>query len=260
MGIFRFDRAGNIVAFEEKPRPPRLAEIGRSIPVGSSFAEHSDEQPFMASMGIYVFTRRVLLEMLDRETGVDFGRELIPNALGKYKVRPYLYRGYWADVGTIESFYDANVMLGRPSAPFRFWDPHQPIYTDLPDLPGSRMTDCRVRDSIVAEGCFLDRCAIDSSVVGIRTKVGEGATISQSVLLGADWYEQSTTTPGVPSLGIGRNVALHRAVVDKNARIGDGARLVNDKNMEHADGDSYYIRGGIIVVPKGGIIPAGTIV
>ena len=158
MGIFRFDRDGRIVAFEEKPNPDRLLQIGRSIPDGALFARHSDEQPFMTSMGVYVFSRDVLLQMLERESGVDFGRELIPGALNTYKVRPYLYRGYWADVGTIESFYDANVMLGRAAAPFRFWDPARPIYTHLRHLPGSRLTDCKVRDSIVADGCFLDRC------------------------------------------------------------------------------------------------------
>ena len=260
MGIFRFDREGNIVAFEEKPKPPRLAEIGRSIPPGSTFAQHTDEQPFMASMGVYVFSRRVLLEMLEREAGVDFGRELIPGALSKYKVRPYLYRGYWADVGTIESFYDANVMLGRPAAPFRFWDPHQPIYTYLPHLPGSRMTDCHVRDSIVAEGCFLDRCEVNDSVVGIRSSIGAGTRVTHSVLLGADWYEDSKKPPDSPNLGVGRDVVLNRVVIDKNARIGDGARLVNEKNVEHADGDGYYIRGGIVVVPKGGVIQPGTVV
>jgi glucose-1-phosphate adenylyltransferase len=260
MGIFRFDRDGSIVAFEEKPKPPRLKEIGRSIPPGATFAQHTDEQPFMASMGVYVFTRRVLLEMLEQEAGLDFGRELIPNALGKYKVKPYLYRGYWADVGTIESYYDANVMLGRPAAPFRFWDPTQPIYTHLRHLPGSRLTDCHVSDSIIADGCFLDRCRINDSVVGIRAFVQTGATISHSVLLGADSYEDGDPPGDLPPLGIGRDVVLERVIVDKNARIGDGSRLVNDKHVEHADGDGYYIRGGIIVVPKGGVIKAGTVV
>jgi glucose-1-phosphate adenylyltransferase len=260
MGIFRFDLDGTIVAFEEKLKEPRLREIGRSIPPGSTFAQHSDDTPFMASMGVYVFTRRVLLEMLERDPGHDFGRELIPNALGRYKVVPYLYRGYWADVGTIESFYDANVMLGRPAAPFRFWDPQCPIYTHLRHLPGSRLTDCTVRDSIVADGCFLDRCRINDSVIGIRSHVGSGATISRSVLLGADFYEDAAPANGTPPLGIGRDVTLERTIIDKNARIGDGARLVNEKNVEHADGDGYYIRGGIIVVPKGGVIAPGTVV
>ena len=260
MGIFRFDRDGAIVAFEEKPQPARLAEIGRSIPPGSTFATHSDAQPFMASMGIYVFSRRVLVDMLEREPGVDFGRELIPNALGKYKVMPYLYRGYWADVGTIESFYDANVVLGRPSAPFRFWDPQQPIYTHLRHLPGSRLTDCHVKESIVADGCFLDRCRINDSVIGIRTCIQSGAAITRSVLLGADFYEDGEPQGDLPRLGIGRDVVLDRAIIDKDARIGDGARLVNEQNVEHADGDGYYIRSGIIVVPKGGVIRPGTVV
>jgi glucose-1-phosphate adenylyltransferase len=261
MGIFRFDRDGNIVAFEEKPKSARLQDIGRSIPPGSTFAEHSDAQPFMASMGVYVFTRQVLLEILEREAGMDFGRELIPGALSKYTVRPYLYRGYWADVGTIESFYEANVMLGRRAAPFRFWDPHQPIYTHLRHLPGSRLTDCHVSDSIVADGCFLDRCRVNDSVIGIRAHVESGARISRSVLLGADFYEDCDAGPGdMPALGVGRDVVLERAIVDKNARIGDGARLVNEAGVQEADGDGYYIRGGIIVVPKGGVIRPGTVV
>jgi glucose-1-phosphate adenylyltransferase len=260
MGIFRFDRDGNIVAFEEKPKPERLAEIGRSIPAGSTFANHTDEQPFMASMGIYVFTRRVLIEMLERHPGHDFGRELIPHALGKYRVRPYLYDGYWADVGTIESFYDANVVLGRPGAPFRFWDPHRPIYTHLRDLPGSRLTNCHISHSIVADGCYIDRCEITDSVVGIRMNIQTGARISHSVLLGADVYEDEPPPDGMPFVGVGRDVVLYRTVIDKNARIGDGARLTNAAGVEHEDGNGYYIRGGIIVVPKGGIIQPGTIV
>jgi glucose-1-phosphate adenylyltransferase len=260
MGIFRFDTDGAIVAFEEKPKATRLQEIGRSIPPGSTFARHDDQTPFMASMGIYVFSRRVLMEMLERDPGHDFGRELIPNALGKYKVMPYLYHGYWADVGTIESFYEANVMLGRPAAPFRFWDLERPIYTNLRHLPGSRLTDCTISDSIVADGCFLARCRVNDSIVGIRAHIAAGATVSRSVLLGADFYEDGEPRDDLPGLGIGRNVTLDRTIVDKNARIGDGARLVNEKNVDHADGDGYYIRGGIIVVPKGGVIRPGTVV
>ena len=260
MGIFRFERDGQIVAFEEKPKPPRLAEIGRSIPPGATFARHSDEQPFMASMGVYVFSRRVLLDMLQREAGLDFGRELIPGALGKYRVKPFLYRGYWADVGTIESFYDANVMLGRPAAPFRFWDPTRPIYTHLRDLPGARMTDCHIRQSVVGEGCYLDRCDVADSIVGIRTHVRAGARITESVLLGADVYEDGSGPEDKPHLGIGRDVVLRRVIVDKNARIGDGAKLTNDKDVQQADGDGYCVRGGIIVVPKGAVIKPGTVV
>ena len=260
MGIFRFDATGSIVAFEEKPNSDRLKEIGRSIPPGATFATHTDEQPFMASMGIYVFSRNILLQMLERETGLDFGRELIPNALTKFKVKPYLYRGYWADVGTIESFYEANVMLGRVAAPFRFWDPKCPVYTHLRHLPGSRMTDCQIRDSVVCDGCFLDKCEIDESVVGIRTHIQAGARISQSVLIGADYYEDASRPTDRPPVGIGRDVVLHRTIIDKNAHIGDGARLVNERKVEHADGDGWCIRGGIVVVSKSAVIPPGTVV
>jgi glucose-1-phosphate adenylyltransferase len=259
MGIFVFDRAGHIVAFEEKPKPDRLHAIGRSVPEGATFAAHSDQRPFMASMGIYVFSRQVLLDLLEHEPGHDFGRELIPRAMARYKVKPYLYDGYWADVGTIDSFYDANVSLGLPHAPFRYWDPAQPIYTHLRHLPGSRLLDCQVRDSILAEGCYLDRVRVDQSVVGLRSKVRSGTHLDHSVILGADFYEDQAP-PGVPALGIGRDVVLRRTIVDKNARIGDGARLINERGVENEDGDGYCIRSGIVVVPKGGVIAPGTVV
>ena len=260
MGIFRFDSDGQIVAFEEKPNVSRLNEIGRSIPPNATFAAHDEDQPFMASMGIYVFTRQAILELLEREPGHDFGRELIPAALTRYRVRPYLYHGYWADVGTIESFYEANVMLGRPAAPFRFWDANYPIYTHLRHLPGSRLTDCVVRNSVVVDGCYLDRCQIDETVVGLRSHVRAGSRITRSVLLGADFYEDTGPPAGSPKLGIGHDVTLDRVIIDKNARIGNGVRLVNERRLDHADGDGFYIRGGIIVVPKGGVIAPGTVV
>jgi glucose-1-phosphate adenylyltransferase len=262
MGIFRFDRSGRIVAFEEKPKPDRLAEIGRSIPPQATFAGHSADLPFMASMGIYVFSRDVLREVLARDSAADFGREIIPASLDRYRVSPFLFRGYWADVGTVESFYDANMLLTQAGAPFKFYDPRRPVYTHPRFLPGSRFAECTVRDAIVAEGCYLERCTIEESVIGIRTNVQPGTTIRRSVLLGADFYEADDDAParGGPRLGIGRAVTLDRAIVDKNARIGDGVRLVNEAGVDHADGDGYYIRNGVIIVPKDGVIPEGTTV
>jgi glucose-1-phosphate adenylyltransferase len=261
MGIVRFDRRGQIVAFEEKPKPDRLRDIGRSIPPGGVFAGHTDK-PFIASMGVYVFSRDVLLEILNAGPATDFGREVIPAALGKYTVNPYLFRGYWADVGTVASFYQANIMLTRPQAPFNFYDPARPIYTHPRFLPGSQLSDCTIRHSIVAEGCYLDRCTIEDSIIGIRTSVQRGATIRRSVLLGADVYEADQAAPprgDAPRLGIGQDVVLDRVIVDKNARIGDGAQLVNASSVQEADGDGYYIRSGIIVVPKDGVVRPGTV-
>jgi glucose-1-phosphate adenylyltransferase len=261
MGIFRFDRGGQIVAFEEKPNAERLETIGSSIPPGSMFAGHSPDRPFIASMGVYVFSRDVLLDTLSSGSAKDFGREVIPAALGRYRVNAFLFRGYWADVGTVESFYDANIMLTQSGSPFSFYDPHRPIYTHPRFLPGSRLNDCAIRDSIIAEGCYLDRCVIETSVVGIRTQILQGAQIRRSVLLGADYYEADDAAPARgdrPRLGIGRDAVLDRVIVDKNARVGAGVRLVNAKGVSEADGDGYYIRNGVIIVPKDGVVQPGT--
>jgi glucose-1-phosphate adenylyltransferase len=260
MGLFQFDRNGQIVAFEEKPVRGRLEEIGRSIPDRATFADHSDGKPFIASMGVYVFSRAVLLDMLARDDSKDFGREIIPAALGQYRVQAHLFNGYWADVGTVRSFYEANIMLTRPGRPFTFYDPHRPIYTHPRFLPGSHLSDCFVRDVTITEGCYLDHCTVEESIVGIRTIIRPGAVIGRSVLLGADFYEdeQDARPHARPHLGIGRDVVLDRVIVDKNARIGDGARLVNESDVQNAEGDGYFIRDGIIVVPKDGVIRAGT--
>jgi glucose-1-phosphate adenylyltransferase len=256
MGIFLFDDRGQIGGFEEKPKGERLAAIQSSVPRGSMMAGGvTAEKPFVASMGIYVFSREVLLEILD-QPGIDFGKEIIPKALSNHVVNPYIFRGYWADVGTIDAFYNANIQLTRRGAPFNFFHPRFPIYTHPRFLPGTRTYQCRIDASIVAEGCYMDQCEIRESVVGIRTHIETGARVTRSVLLGADYYEEEVAPSLVP-LGIGRDVVLDRVIVDKNARIGDGVRLVNDSGVDHADGDGYYIRNGIIIVPKGAQVRAG---
>lgn len=257
MGIFVFDREGRIARFEEKPSVERLTAMRTSVPDGSDQLKIDERQPFIASMGVYMFSRRVLMELLE-QSGNDFGRQLIPEALTRYRVSAYLYSGYWADVGTVESFYQANVQLTWPDPPFSFHDLTFPIYTHPRFLPPSRLLDCRVRNGLVAEGTFLDRCEISDSVVGIRSTIRPGARISESVLLGADYYESDDTrnARGTP-LGIGRDVTLERVIVDKNARIGDGARLVNRSRIESSDGAGFFIRNGIIVVPKDATIPEG---
>jgi glucose-1-phosphate adenylyltransferase len=261
MGIFRFDRTGRIVAFEEKPKRDRLLEIGQSIPAGSTFGGHSPEKPYMASMGIYVFSRDALVELLGADNATDFGKEVIPKSLDRYKVNSYLFRGYWADVGTIGAFYDANIMLTRPGAPFKFYDPRRPMYTHPRFLPAARFADCAVRDAIVCEGSYLERCTVEESIVGIRTNIQAGATIRRSVLLGADFFEADDDAPtrgNRPGIGIGRDVVLDRVIVDKNARIGDGARLVNAAGVQNGEGSGYCIRDGIIIVPKDSVIEPGT--
>jgi glucose-1-phosphate adenylyltransferase len=262
MGIFLFDRKGHIADFEEKPDAARLAKIGRSIPDGSAFAGHSDENPFVASMGIYVFSRDVLFEILAKADATDFGREIIPAALATHRVNAYLYHGFWADVGTVDSFYDANMLLTRDHPPFRFYDAKKPIFTRPRFLPASRFIDSTVSYSMVAEGCYVNRCRVETSIVGIRTRIDERATVRRTVLLGADYYDVDERPDGERSvpLGVGRDSALDRVIVDKNARIGRGVRLVNERGVQEADGENYYIRSGIIIVPKGAVVPDGTIV
>ena len=255
MGIFLFDDRGQIGGFEEKPTATRLAAMGSSIPHGTTAGGVTPDKPFVASMGIYVFSREVLLEIL-KQPGVDFGKEIIPKALGNHLVNPYIFRGYWADVGTIDAFYQANIQLTYRDAPFNFFHPQRPIYTHPRFLPGTRVYDCHIEASIVAEGGYLDHCEIRDSVVGIRTYVGAGSRITRSILLGADFYEEELAA-STSLLGIGRNVVLDRVIIDKNARVADGVRLVNDANVDHADGDGYYIRNGIIIVPKGAEVKEG---
>jgi glucose-1-phosphate adenylyltransferase len=171
-------------------------------------------------------------------------------------VDAYLYRGYWADVGTIDAFYDANIQLTQRGAPFNFFHPHRPIYTHPRFLPSTRAYDCHIDRAIVAEGGYLEHCTIEDSVVGIRTHIGRGARVTRSVLLGADFYQEENAATDI-DLGIGRDVVLDRVIVDKNARIADGVRLTNPGSLQHADGDGWHIRDGIIVVPKGAVVIAG---
>jgi glucose-1-phosphate adenylyltransferase len=256
MGIFRFDGSGQIQGFEEKPDAARLAEMGSSAPPHSPSGLLTADKPFLASMGIYVFTREVLHEVLARDRAVDFGREIIPHALDTHRVHPYLFRGFWADVGTVTSFYDVNLMLTKRGAPFNFVHAGRPIYTHPRFLPPARLHGCTFDEALVAEGSYLDSCEIRNSVIGVRSSI-RGAKITRSIVLGADFYEdQFSDLP----LGIGRDAVLDRVIVDKNARIGEGARLVNERNIQDVDGDGYYIRSGIIIVPKGGVVKPGTVV
>ncbi len=259
MGIFHFDRAGRISGFEEKPTRQRLSEFHSSVPAGATLRGQVEGKPYIASMGIYVFSRRVLLDVLD-QPGTDFGKDIIPAALDRYRVSAYLYDGYWADVGTIRSFYDANIMLTGRGAPFSFFDPKRPIYTHPRFLPPPRVHGSSLDAAIVGEGAYLDQCSIRESVIGVRTVIKPGAMITRSVLLGADFFDEPGAGGGRTPLGIGRDVLLDGVIVDKNARIGDGCRLTHEKGVENWDGEGVYIRDGIVIVPKGAEVAAGTVI
>jgi glucose-1-phosphate adenylyltransferase len=257
MGILSFDANGQIVAHEEKPDAGRLGAMRTSASSRTPGGLLTADKPFLASMGIYVFSRDVLHDVLERDRAVDFSRGIIPTAITTHRVHAYVYRGYWADVGTVRSFYDVNLMLTQRGAPFNFFHPRRPIYTHPRFLPVARLHHCTLDQALVAEGAYLDSCEVRSSVVGLRATILPGANVTRSVLLGADFYEDR---PGDPPLGIGPDAVLDRVIVDKNARIGAGARLTNARQIQDVDGDGYYVRSGIIVVPKNGVVKPGTVV
>lgn len=257
MGILRLDVSGRILGFEEKPKAERLTALGSSAPLHSPLGGLSAEKPFLASMGIYVFSREVLHDLLRSNPSVDFSRGIISGAIDTHSVHAYLYRGYWADVGTVASFYDVNLMLTKRGSPFNFFHPTRPIYTHPRFLPAARVHDSQLDGALIAEGAYLDTCEVRNSVVGVRSMIHRGARVTNSVLLGADTYDERVSDT---SVGIGPDAVLDRVIVDKNARIGAGARLVNAAGVQDVDGDGYYIRSGIIVVPKNGVVKAGTVV
>jgi glucose-1-phosphate adenylyltransferase len=256
-GILKVNRQGRIVHFEEKPKAERLAELESEIP--------GYGKGWLASMGIYVFGADALERALADPALVDFGRNVIPWALGEMRVHAHFHRGYWEDVGTIASYYHANLAQTDAVPPFDFYDAARPVYTHPRFLPATKVESCTVRSSLVSEGCILVGAEVERAVIGIRSRVGRGANIRQSLLLGADYYEtldeiDRMRARGQPPLGVGEDSVIERAIVDKNTRIGRGVRIVNEAGEREKDGKDYFIRDGIVIVPKDAVIPDGTVI
>jgi len=256
-GILKVNRQGRIVHFEEKPKPERIGELESEIP--------GHGRGFLASMGIYMFSREALEKAIADPGLVDFGRHVIPKAIGEMRVQAHFHRGYWEDIGTIGSFFEANLKLCDPMPPFDFYDAVRPVYTHPRFLPATKVEGCSLRGALVSEGCILMGAEIERSVVGIRSRVGPGTRVRNSLLLGADYYESLEEIDraqgrGVPPVGIGRDCVIERAIVDKNARVGNGVRISNAAGVKEADGEGHYIRDGIVIVPKGGVVADGTVI
>ena len=256
-GILKVNRQGRIVHFEEKPGPERLDELESEIP--------GHGRGWLASMGIYMFSREGLDKAIGDASLVDFGRHVIPKAIGEMRVQAHFYRGYWEDVGTIGSYFDANLQLCDAMPPFDFYDSVRPVYTNPRFLPATKVEGCHLRQALVSEGCILMGAEIERSVVGIRSRVGQGTRVRNSLVLGADYYESledidRAQAKGLPPVGIGGDSVVERAIIDKNARVGRGVRILNEAGVREADGNGYYIRDGIVIVPKGGVVHDGTVV
>ncbi len=253
-GILKVDGSGRIVHFEEKPGPERLPDLESEIP--------GHGKAWLASMGIYLFNREALDRAIEDPALVDFGRHVIPRAIDEMRLQAYFFNGYWEDVGTISAYYQSNLDLCEEIPSFDFYDATRPVYTHPRFLPPNKIESCTLRRALVSEGCIVMGAEIERSVIGIRSRIGRGARIHESLILGADDYESleeidRARAEGIPPLGIGEDTVVERAIVDKNARVGRGVRLVNAAGVQDADGDGYYVRDGIVIIPKGGIVRDG---
>ncbi|WGV24502.1 glucose-1-phosphate adenylyltransferase [Halotia branconii] len=268
-GLMKIDDSGRIIDFSEKPKGDALTQMRVDTSVLGLTKEQAELQPYIASMGIYVFKKEVLFKLL-RESleSTDFGKEIIPDSAKDYNVQAYLFDDYWEDIGTIEAFYHANLTLTRqPQPPFSFYDEHAPIYTRARYLPPTKLLECQITESIVGEGCILKNCRIQHSVLGVRSRIESGCVIEESLLMGADFYQASVERQGniekgdIP-VGIGTDTLIRGAIIDKNACIGHDVKIINKDNVQEAERESqgFYIRSGIVVVLKNAVIPDGTII
>jgi len=262
-GIMKIRGEHQVSAFREKPKPDELAGLRCLVPGATAPGESPRE--FLASMGIYVFPKELLIRLLSESAAVDFGKELIPEAVQKHNVHAFIFKGYWTDIGTIRSFYEANLGLTTTLPQFNFYHAHAPIYTHPRNLSGSKLNNCSVHQSVITEGCILNGADVKHSIIGVRSRVGAGTTIKNSIVMGADDYEttrqmEENAAARAPNVGIGNHCTIINAIIDKNARIGDNVSIINAHNLQERDEDNYYIRDGIIVVPKGAQIKNGTVI
>ena len=268
-GLMKIDRKARVQSFSEKPKGDALKSMQVDTSVLGLPADKASGLPYIASMGIYVFERQVLFDLLKESPDrTDFGKEILPAALKNHNVQAYLFKDYWEDIGTIEAFYNANLALTQqPSPPFSFYDEKAPIYTRSRYLPPTKLLDCKVVESMVGEGCILRECTVQRSVIGIRSRIETGSVIDNVLLMGSDFYESpqerlQTVESGKVPLGIGANTIIQRAIIDKNARIGRNVRMLNQDRVQEGNREDlgFVIRNGIIVVIKNATIPDGTVI
>ncbi|MBF2050061.1 MAG: glucose-1-phosphate adenylyltransferase [Leptolyngbya sp. IPPAS B-1204] len=268
-GLIKIDDNGRIVSFSEKPKGEALKKAQVDTTTLGLSPEEAKLNPYIASMGIYVFKSEVLMDLLKRSPEqTDFGKEIIPAAADTHNVQAYLFNGYWEDIGTIKAFYEANLALTQqPQPAFSFYDEKAPIYTRGRSLPPTKILNSTITESMIGDGCILKDCQIHHSVLGIRTRIESGCTIQDALIMGADYYqpfsERQTNCQekGIP-LGIGANTTIRGAIIDKNAHIGCDVQIINKERVQEAEREDmgFYIRSGVVVTIKNAVIPDGTII
>ena len=267
-GLLKTDETGRIVEFKEKPKGDDLLAMQVDTTTLGLDANEAQRRPFLASMGIYVFKYDQLEQLLAEDpAGIDFGKHIIPAAIKSRQVQAYMFDGYWEDIGTIGAFYRANLDLTTKIPKFNLFDAEAPVFTRARYLPPSKIEETEINDSIISDGCIINGAKITNSVVGVRSRISKGVQFDSSFLMGADFYQtfddmRSDLAKGLPRVGIGEGATIKRAIIDKNARIGNNARLLNEAGLTEADGaaGSYFIRDGIIIVPKNAVIADGTVI
>lgn len=257
-GILKSDEGGNITAFTEKPSTDILQDWKSEV----TDENKTQGKEYLASMGIYVFSKNVLRKLFKENDGDDFGKDLIPEAIGKYKTLSFQYNGYWTDIGTIESFYEANLDLAQDLPQFNLFSA-SPIYTRARMLPPSKINGSYVSKAVFGDGCIILADKIENSIIGNRTRVDKGSTIVNSYIMGADYYQSTDIIAdndkhNVPNIGIGKYCYIDKAILDKNCQIGNNVRIIGGKYLADGDFDTHSVKDGIVVVKKNAIIKDGT--
>ena len=250
-GILMIDDQMKIIDFEEKPK---TAELLDKLQIPSELVR---SQPFLASMGIYIFNRNVLIDLLESSPEEDFGKQIIPASIKKHRVYTYIFDGYWEDIGTIRAFFEANLDFANPIPKFNFYDEHYPIYTNARFLPGSKIKNCDIDHALICEGSILEGSKISHAVVGIRAILKEGSTLDHVVMMGADYYGDAKTVD-CSKMGIGKNCYIRNTILDKNVCVGDNVVIDYKGPDTEIETDLYHIIDGIVVIPKNSYIPTGT--
>jgi len=266
LGLLKADGSGYIKKFKEKPKEPKVIDQFKAPQhLFKSLNLKVDSDQYLASMGIYVFKPNILIKTLSDYSKTDFGKDIIPSSIGEYKVAAYPFTDYWKDIGTIRTFFEANISLAQPDPPFKLYYPGWPFYSRTRSLPPSRVMKSEIRDSIMGDGSDIVGAKIHDSVIGVRSSVREGTVLKDVVMMGADFFEGEDILTvweapknHRPLLGIGKNCYIERAIIDKNARIGDHVVIRPKPDIDEEQGESYWIKDGITVIPKGAVIMAGT--
>jgi len=265
-GVMKVNRNSRITDFLEKPKEPGQREKMKvSEKVFHQYGLESGGRTYLASMGIYLFNWNVLNELLENTKHEDFGKGIIPFAIKRKNVYGYFFDGYWADVGSIRSFFETHMDLTEPLPKFNFYDEKKPIFTHARFLPSSKILSSEVTQSILSEGSIINRSRINHSIIGLRSRIGENSLIDHSIVMGADYFESyeeiiSNAKKGIPKIGIGDDCEIRNAIIDNNARIGTGVKLINMRNVVDEEAENYVIRDGIIVIPISSIVPDGTVI